>query len=90
MKDSDSRPENALSLETGIEQGQAISLDEAGEIAGEVRDLISAGREDSAWDLIRHLHPADIGVIVAGLPRTSRDTMVGSCPPPRWPGCCGR
>ena len=76
MNESDSRPENARSPHAGIEQGQAISLDVAGEIAGEVRDLISAGKEDSAWDLIRHLHPADIGAIVAGLPRTSRDTMV--------------
>ena len=90
MNDADSLPENARSPHAGIEQGQAISLDVAGEIAGEVRDLISAGKEDSAWDLIRHLHPADIGVIVAGLPRTSRDTMVRVMSPPRWPGCCGR
>ena len=67
---------DARSLDSGVEQGQAISLDEAAEIADEVRDLISAGEENSAWELIRHLHPADIGAIVAGLPRTSRDTMV--------------
>ena len=59
-----------------IEQPQAISLDEAAEIAGEVRDLINAGEEESAWERIRHLHPADIGSIVAGLPRGSRDAMV--------------
>ena len=76
MKDTDNPPENARSPGAGIEQGQAISLDEAAEIAGEVRELISAGREASAWELIRNLHPADIGSIVAGLPRTSRDTMV--------------
>ena len=63
-------------LDPGYEPGQAISLDEASEIAEEVRDLIDAGNEHSAWELIRHLHPADIGAIVAGLPRASRDTMV--------------
>ena len=59
-----------------LAQPQAISLDEAAEIAGEVRDLIRAGEEQSAWERIRHLHPADIGSIVAGLPRGSRDAMV--------------
>jgi len=59
-----------------VEQPRAISLDEAAEIAGEVQDLISAGQEHSAWERMRHLHPADIGSIVAGLPRGSRDTLV--------------
>ena len=59
-----------------LEQPRAISLDEAAEIAGEVRELIRAGEERSAWERIRHLHPADIGSIVAGLPRGSRDAMV--------------
>ena len=60
----------------GMEQPQAISLDEAAEIASEVQELIRAGEEHSAWERIRHLHPADMGSIVAGLPRASRDAMV--------------
>lgn len=58
------------------EQPQAISLDEAAQIAGEVKELIKAGEERSAWELLQGLHPADIGTIVAGLPRTSRDALV--------------
>ena len=54
----------------------AISLDEVSEIASEVRDLIEAGEEHSAWERISRLHPADIGIIVAGLPGTSRDAML--------------
>lgn len=58
------------------EQAQAITLDEAADIASEVRELIEAGQEHRAWERVRRLHPADIGMIVAGLPRTSRDTML--------------
>ena len=54
----------------------AISLEQAEEIAGRVQELVRAGRARSAWELIRHLHPADMGSIVAGLPRTSRDAMI--------------
>ena len=54
----------------------AISLEQAEEIAGKVQDLIRAGRARSAWELIRHLHPADMGSIVVGLPRASRDAMI--------------
>ena len=54
----------------------AISLDQAEEIAARVQELINAGRARSAWELIRHLHPADMGSIVVGLPRTSRDAMI--------------
>ncbi len=57
-------------------QARAISLEEASEIADEVRGLIETGQEHSAWELMRRLHPADIGSIVAGLPRNSRDAMV--------------
>ena len=60
----------------GVGAAQAISLDEASEIADEVYELIRAGKERSAWERIRHLHPADMGSIVAGLPRASRDAMV--------------
>ena len=69
-------PESGQGLGLGVEEPHAISLNEAAEIAGEVQDLIRAGRERSAWELIRHLHPADMGSIVAGLPRASRDAMV--------------
>ena len=55
---------------------QAISLDEAEDIADEVRDLLSAEDGHTAWERIRHLNPADIGSIVAGLPRSSREAMV--------------
>ncbi len=63
-------------LANGVVEAQAISLDEASEIAGEVQELIRAGEEQSAWERIRYLHPADMGSIVAGLPRASRDAMV--------------
>ena len=63
-------------LADGVMEAQAISLDEASEIADEVHELIRAGKERSAWERIRHLHPADMGSIVAGLPRASRDAMV--------------
>ncbi len=69
-------PEIRQGLDGGVRQGQAISLARAEEIAGEVRELIRAGKERSAWELIRQLHPADMGSIVAGLPRTSRDAML--------------
>ena len=60
----------------GVEQPRAISLDEAEEIAGQVQELIKAGEEHSAWEMIRYLHPADMGSIVAGLPRASRGALV--------------
>ena len=66
----------AQGMAGGLEQPRAISQDEAAEIAGQVQDLISEGREHSAWELIRHLHPADMGSIVAGLPRASRGALV--------------
>ena len=59
-----------------IEQQLTVSPEEAAEIAEEVQELIEAGEEQSAWERVRHLHPADIGIIVASLPRTSRDTIV--------------
>ena len=68
--------ENGQGLGSGVEQPRAISLDKAAGIASEVQELIRAGEEHFAWELIRHLHPADMGSIVAGLPRSSRDAMV--------------
>ena len=69
-------PEGVQALDDGIQQPRAISLEKAAEIAGEVQKLLKAGRERSAWELIQHLHPADMGSIVASLPRTSRDVML--------------
>ena len=58
------------------EQSQAISPEEASQIAVHVRRLIKAGDEESAWEHLRHLHPADIGSILASLPGSSRTTML--------------
>ena len=69
-------PSRMQTLDDGKHQPQAISLERAAEIASEVQELIRAGREHSAWELIRYLHPADMGSIVASLPRASRDNMV--------------
>ena len=69
-------PQGVQPLEDGLQQPRAISLDKAAEIAGEVQALLKAGRERAAWELIRHLHPADMGSIVASLPRASRDVML--------------
>ncbi len=63
------------------EQRQVISRDRAGEIAKEVQQLIGEGRERHAWELVRYLHPADIGTIVAALPRNSRNALVRAMPP---------
>ena len=68
--------EGVQPLGGGIQQPRAISLDKAAEIAREVQYLLKAGRERYAWELIQHLHPADMGSIVASLPRTSRDAML--------------
>ena len=81
MKDALNPFEEAERLHDINESAQAISLDRAEEFADEVEDLVNAGRASAAWDLIRHLHPADIGSIVAGLPRTSRDAMVQTMAP---------
>ena len=70
------RPENGQDAVSGSLQPQAISLREAAQIAGRVQKLVRAGREHSAWELMRHLHPADMGSIVAGLPGASRDALL--------------
>ena len=58
------------------EQPQAISLEEASAIAGEVRELIEAGEERSALDRLSWLHPADMGAILVSLPRASRESLL--------------
>ena len=60
----------------GLGQPVAIPLDRVDEIAGEVQRLVKAGRESAAWEMIRYLHPADMGTIVVSLPRQSREAMV--------------
>ncbi|MCY3802040.1 MAG: magnesium transporter [Chloroflexi bacterium] len=69
-------PDGSGNLRGEMSQPQAISLDEVAAIADEIQELIDAGEERSAWNLIRKLHPADMGSIIAGLPRTSRDAMI--------------
>ena len=73
--------EGAPGLGGALGRQQAITLDRAAEIAREVRDLINAGQELRAFERVRHLHPADMGAIVAGLPRASRDAMLGVMSP---------
>ena len=67
---------DAPDLNGGPGQPQAISLEEASEIADEVRELIEAGQEHRAWERLRRLHPADIGLILAGLPGASRGALM--------------
>ena len=56
--------------------GLAITINEASAIAAEVRHVISLGQEERALQLVRSLHPADMGLIIAGLPRTSRNIIL--------------
>ncbi len=69
-------PDRTRPSDGGLGQPIAISLDRVDEIATEVQQLVKAGRESAAWELIRHLHPADMGSIVVSLPRQSREAMV--------------
>ena len=55
---------------------QAISPRQASTIADEVRVLIREGDHASAWERLRRLHPADMGAILAALPRSGRDSML--------------
>ncbi len=58
------------------ELAPAISLEEVGRIAERVQELIAAGNQAAAWQRLRHLHPADVGLILAGLPRTSSEALL--------------
>lgn len=60
---------------------QAISQKAASDIAATVRRLVKAGDPQSAWEQIRHLHPADVASILTSLPRASRDTMINVMSP---------
>ena len=55
---------------------QAITFEEVSAIAREIRDLIAAGQEHLAIEILDRLHPADMGLIVAGLPRSGRDAVL--------------
>ena len=57
-------------------QQHPVSPQEASRIVREIHQLVRAGNAQSAWQSIQHLHPADIGSILGGLPRTSRHAMV--------------
>ena len=54
----------------------AIPLEEVGRIAERVQELIAAGNEAAAWQRLRQLHPADVGLILAGLPRASSEALL--------------
>ena len=75
MSEHDAMP-GAPQLDEPPGPAQAISLDEVTEIAGEVRELIEAGEEHSAWARLRLLHPADTALILAGLPRASTAALL--------------
>ena len=63
------------------EQPQVISQDRATQIVKEVQSLIRQGEAHRAWEMVRHLHPADIGAVVAALPGGSRDALLTAMSP---------
>lgn len=72
---------DSLGLDGDTRQPRAISLEQLSMTAGRVQSLVSAGRTSAAWELMRNLHPADIGSIVASLPATSRSAMINVMSP---------
>ncbi|MCY3923726.1 MAG: magnesium transporter [Chloroflexi bacterium] len=58
------------------ELAPAIPLEEVGRIAERVQELIAAGDPREAWQRLNQLHPADVGLILAGLPRTSSEALL--------------
>ena len=63
------------------DQPQVISRDRATEIVKEVQSLIRQGEAHRAWEMVSHLHPADIGAVVAALPKGSRDALLTAMSP---------
>ena len=53
-----------------------ISPQQVGAIANQVRALIRAGEDNAAWETLQRLHPADMGTILASLPRSGRDSLL--------------
>ena len=62
--------------EWGSTTARAIGLGELSTVAEEVRDLIAAGQAHIALERVRVLHPADMGLIIAGLPGASREALL--------------
>ena len=62
-------------------QPPVITRDRATEIVKEVQGLIRQGNALEAWEMVRHLHPADIGAVVAALPKGSRDALLTAMSP---------
>ena len=60
----------------GAPTARAIGLHELSAVAEEVRELIAAGQEHRAFERVRDLHPADMGLIIAGLPGASREALL--------------
>ncbi len=60
----------------GAPTARAIGLNELSAVADEVRELIAAGQERRAFERVRVLHPADMGLIIAGLPGASREALL--------------
>ena len=58
------------------ELAPAIPLEEVGRIADRVQELIAAGDPREAWQRLSQLHPADVGLILAGLPRASSEVLL--------------
>ncbi len=69
-------PEPTIESQPPAELAPAIPLEEVGRIAERVKELIAAGDEAAAWQRLRQLHPADVGLILAGLPRTSTEALL--------------
>ena len=63
------------------EQLPVISQDRATQIVKEVQSLIKQGEAQRAWEMVSHLHPADIGAVVAALPKGSRDALLTAMSP---------
>ena len=63
------------------DQPQVISQDRATQIVKEVQSLIRQGEAHRAWEMVSHLHPADIGAVVAALPKGSRDALLTAMSP---------
>jgi len=60
----------------GSPTASAIGLHELSAVADEVRDLVAAGQAHLALERVRDLHPADMGLIIAGLPGASREALL--------------
>lgn len=76
MSPSEVTPQSVVDSQPPAELAAAIPLEEVSRIAAHVQELIAAGNPLDAWQRLRHLHPADVGIIVAGLPRASSEALL--------------